>query len=70
MAESAARHDQDAHSFRTAQAAAHADRGSGEAMITFDRNPCEQSEVTCAHAAQALAASEVAAAEAHIASSG
>jgi hypothetical protein len=29
---------------------------------------CEQSEVTCAYAAQALAASEVAAAEAHIAS--
>src|SRR5881394_2814819 len=37
-------------------------------MITFDRNLCEQSEVTCAYAAQALAASEVAAAEAHIAS--
>jgi hypothetical protein len=37
-------------------------------MTTFDRNPCEQSEVTCAYAAQALAASEVAAAEAHIAS--
>ena len=32
-------------------------------MSTFDRNPCEQSEVTCAYAAQALAASEVAAAE-------
>jgi anti-sigma factor ChrR (cupin superfamily) len=31
-------------------------------------NPCEQSEVTCAYAAEALAASEVAAAEAHIAS--
>jgi anti-sigma factor ChrR (cupin superfamily) len=31
-------------------------------------NRCEQSEVTCAYAAQALAASEVAAAEAHIAS--
>jgi anti-sigma factor ChrR (cupin superfamily) len=30
-------------------------------------NRCEQSEVTCAYAAQALAASEVAAAEAHIA---
>ena len=29
---------------------------------------CEQSEATCAYAAQALAASEVAAAEAHIAS--
>ena len=29
---------------------------------------CEQSEVTCAYAAQALAANEVAAAEAHIAS--
>jgi ChrR Cupin-like domain len=37
-------------------------------MITFDRNACEQSELTCAYAAQALAASEVAAAEAHIAS--
>src|SRR4051794_4337781 len=35
-------------------------------MITVDRNPCEQSEVTCAYAAQALSASEVAAAEAHI----
>ena len=37
-------------------------------MITFERNPCEQSEVTCAYAAQALAASEVATAEAHIVS--
>ncbi len=36
-------------------------------MTTFDRNPCEQSEATCAYAAQALAPSEVAAAEAHIA---
>jgi anti-sigma factor ChrR (cupin superfamily) len=32
------------------------------------RNACEQSELTCAYAAHALAASEVAAAEAHIAS--
>src|ERR1043165_1637219 len=31
-------------------------------------NGCEQSEATCAYAAQALAASEAAAAEAHIAS--
>ena len=31
------------------------------------RNRCEQSEATCAYAAQALAASEAAAAEAHIA---
>jgi len=37
-------------------------------MIKLERNPCEQSEVTCAYAAQALAPSEVAAAEAHIAS--
>jgi anti-sigma factor ChrR (cupin superfamily) len=37
-------------------------------MNTFQQNPCEQSEVTCAYAAQALPASEVAAAEAHIAS--
>jgi anti-sigma factor ChrR (cupin superfamily) len=37
-------------------------------MSTFDRDRCAQSEVTCAYAAQALAASEVAAAEAHIAS--
>ena len=37
-------------------------------MSTSYWNPCEQSEVTCAYAAQALAASEVAAAEAHIAS--
>jgi anti-sigma factor ChrR (cupin superfamily) len=37
-------------------------------MNTSDRNPCEESEVTCAYAAQALAPSEVAAAEAHIAS--
>jgi anti-sigma factor ChrR (cupin superfamily) len=36
-------------------------------MSTSQRNPCEQSEVTCAYAAQALAPSEVAAAEAHIA---
>src|SRR5712675_1399857 len=37
-------------------------------MITLDGNPCEQSEVTCAYAAQALAGSEIAAAEVHIAS--
>ena len=36
-------------------------------MRTFQRNRCEQREVTSAYAAQALAASEVAAAEAHIA---
>ena len=36
-------------------------------MSTSYWNPCEQSEVTCAYAAQALPASEVAAAEAHIA---
>jgi anti-sigma factor ChrR (cupin superfamily) len=36
-------------------------------MSAFDRNRCDQSEATCAYAAQALAASEVAAAEAHIA---
>ena len=36
-------------------------------MSTFHRNRCEESEVTCAYAAQALAPSEVAAAEAHIA---
>jgi anti-sigma factor ChrR (cupin superfamily) len=36
-------------------------------MIEFHPTPCHQSEVTCAYAAQALAASEVAAAEAHIA---
>jgi anti-sigma factor ChrR (cupin superfamily) len=36
-------------------------------MSTSDRNRCEQSEVTCAYAARALAPSEVAAAEAHIA---
>ena len=37
-------------------------------MRTFHSNRCEQRQVTCAYAAQALAASEVAAAEAHIAS--
>jgi anti-sigma factor ChrR (cupin superfamily) len=37
-------------------------------MTTLQRNPCGQSEVTCAYAAQALPASEIAAAEAHIAS--
>src|SRR5438067_2249304 len=37
-------------------------------MSTPHGDRCEQSEVTCAYAAQALAASEVAAAEAHIAS--
>jgi anti-sigma factor ChrR (cupin superfamily) len=36
-------------------------------MRSFPGNSCEQSEATCAYAAQALAASEVAAAEAHIA---
>jgi quercetin dioxygenase-like cupin family protein len=35
-------------------------------MSTFHKNRCEQSEVTCAYAVQAIAASEVAAAEAHI----
>ena len=37
-------------------------------MTTFHKNPCQQSEVTCAYAAQALAPGEIAAAEAHIAS--
>jgi anti-sigma factor ChrR (cupin superfamily) len=36
-------------------------------MSTSHRDRCEQSEVTCAYAAQALAPSKVAAAEAHIA---
>ena len=36
-------------------------------MSTFNRDHCEQSEVTCAYALQVLPASEVAAAEAHIA---
>jgi hypothetical protein len=36
-------------------------------MSTPDRNRCKQREMTCAYAAEALAASEVAAAEAHIA---
>jgi anti-sigma factor ChrR (cupin superfamily) len=36
-------------------------------MSTPDKGRCEQSEVTCAYATQALAASEAAAAEAHIA---
>jgi anti-sigma factor ChrR (cupin superfamily) len=35
-------------------------------MSTFHKDRCEQSEVTCAYAAQALAASEAAAAKAHI----
>ena len=37
-------------------------------MTTFDKDRCGQSETTCAYAAQVLPASEVAAAEAHIAS--
>jgi anti-sigma factor RsiW len=37
-------------------------------MSAFDRNRCEQSEITCAYALQVLPTSEVAAAEAHIAS--
>jgi anti-sigma factor ChrR (cupin superfamily) len=37
-------------------------------MRTFHSNRCERSEVTCAYAAQALPASEIAATEAHIAS--
>ena len=36
-------------------------------MNTSRRDRCEHSELTCAYAAQALAASEIAAAEAHIA---
>jgi anti-sigma factor ChrR (cupin superfamily) len=36
-------------------------------MNSLERDRCGQSEVTCAYAAQALAASEIAAAEAHIA---
>ena len=36
-------------------------------MSTLPRDRCGQSEVTCAYAARALAASEIAAAEAHIA---
>src|SRR5215467_506965 len=35
--------------------------------MTFHRDRCEQSEVTCAYALQVLPTSEVAAAEAHIA---
>ena len=61
-------YDQDPHSVGIAQAAAQADCGSGEAMSTFQTNRCEQSEATCAYAAQALEARELAAAEAHIAS--
>ena len=37
-------------------------------MTAFTRNPCAQGEITCAYAAQALAPSEIAAAETHIAS--
>ena len=37
-------------------------------MSTVQGGRCEQSEVTCAYAAQALAPSEIAAAEVHIAS--
>ncbi|MBV9015126.1 MAG: zf-HC2 domain-containing protein, partial [Alphaproteobacteria bacterium] len=37
-------------------------------MSTSHANRCAQSEVTCAYAARALAPSEIAAAEAHIAS--
>ena len=37
-------------------------------MNAFQMDRCEQSEVTCAYAAQALAPSEIASAEAHIAS--
>ncbi len=36
-------------------------------MSTFETNRCPQSELTCAYAAEALAAGEAAAAEAHIA---
>ena len=37
-------------------------------MNVFHQNPCEHSELTCAYVAQALTSSEVAVAEAHIAS--
>ena len=36
-------------------------------QLSRNRNRCEHSEITCAYAAQVLAASEIAAAEAHIA---
>ena len=36
-------------------------------MSTFHENHCEHSEITCAYLTQALASSEIAAAEAHIA---
>src|SRR6185503_20572071 len=39
----------------------------GSVVSTLPRDRCGQSEVTCAYAARALAASEIAAAEAHIA---
>src|SRR6185295_5323119 len=67
-AESTAWHHQDAHSFRTAQAAGYTGRGKGEDMSVFDKNRCEHSEVTCAYAAQALTSSEASMAETHIAS--
>ena len=41
---------------------------SGVYSLVSDLNGCDQSEVTCAYAAQALAPSEIAAAETHIAS--
>ena len=36
-------------------------------MSTFESNPCEQSEITCAYATQALTPPEAASAEVHIA---
>src|SRR5581483_3115773 len=63
----AARHHQDAHSFGAAQTAASAGCTGRNAMTRVDEERCAQSEVTAAYAAQALPASDVAAAEAHIA---
>src|SRR5205085_11794033 len=60
-------HEQVALSYGTAQASACADPGICEAIRTSRQDRCEYSEMTCAYAAQALAANEVAAAEAHIA---
>src|SRR5260221_3892451 len=67
--ESASRHRQDAHPFRTAQASAGVERGGELAMSsTLNGKHCDQAELVSAYALHALPSSDVAAVESHLSS--
>src|SRR5260221_9189116 len=67
--ESASRHRQDAHPFRTAQASAGAERGGELSMSsTLNGKHCDQAELVSAYALHALPSSDVGAVEAHLSS--